>query len=125
VGFCQSTRTQFLNFQIQSPDIIPEGKANLTEDDLINSYNRWIGAEVTPGEKNKIYVRALAARPSGQPSAALVNLTAVPSELILWPQVWKKGENLEPNSIVINSRGEGKGNVAHFSYQGLLYSSIE
>jgi hypothetical protein len=111
-------------YPLQSPDIIPADMFVLTEDELIKSYDKFIGAAVVPGQENKIYVRALAVPPSASSSAAEVNLTAVPSELILWPQVWKDGESLKPDTVVLESRGEGKGKLLHSQYHRLPYAHL-
>jgi hypothetical protein len=106
-------------YPLQSPDIIPATTFAITKNELIVSYDKFLGEAIIPGLDNKIYVRALAVPPSGGSSAAEVNLIAVPSELILWPQVWKDRETLKPDTVILDSRGEGKGEVLHSQYRRL------
>ncbi|KAG6371076.1 hypothetical protein JVT61DRAFT_10614 [Boletus reticuloceps] len=68
-----------------SPDIIPLYGAKADHDALVHpmSWRGFAGMPIVGGDVNNVYIRGYG---SGGPY--IVTLRVIPSELILWPQVW-------------------------------------
>ncbi|PVF90781.1 hypothetical protein CPB86DRAFT_821113, partial [Serendipita vermifera] len=56
--------------QALSPDIITRYKEDVTVNELVNSYDRWMSESIVPRQENKVYVRGLAVPPSSGSAAA-------------------------------------------------------
>ncbi|KAG8214143.1 hypothetical protein J3R82DRAFT_10909 [Butyriboletus roseoflavus] len=91
-----------------SPDIIPLYGANADQSTLVHpaSWRGFTGMPIVGGDDNNVYIRG---HGSGGPH--LATLRAVPSELILWPQVWSDVKPVSSSPVVITG-GDTKGPYA-------------
>ncbi|KAH0835899.1 hypothetical protein J3R83DRAFT_9794 [Lanmaoa asiatica] len=81
-----------------SPDIIPLYGAKVDPSTLVDpaSWRGFMGMPIVGGEVNNVYIRGYG---SGGPYVA--SLRAFPSELILWPQVWRTVKPVSSGPVVI------------------------
>ncbi|PPQ82610.1 hypothetical protein CVT25_007124 [Psilocybe cyanescens] len=86
-----------------SPDIVPHFGNKVDPALLISEYNQFINLPLQPNEINNIFIRGQTASTVATGDKTAVVLRAVPSELILWPQVWNKTTPQGPGPLVINS----------------------
>ncbi|KAF8134399.1 hypothetical protein EV363DRAFT_1448110 [Boletus edulis] len=91
-----------------SPDIIPLYGAKADQSALVHptSWSGFTGMPIVGGDVNNVYIRGYG---SGGPYAA--TLRVVPSELILWPQVWS-GVQPVPSGMAEIPGGESTGPYA-------------
>ncbi|KDQ65007.1 hypothetical protein JAAARDRAFT_146326 [Jaapia argillacea MUCL 33604] len=86
-------------YPLQSPDIIPLFGKNVSPHALTDEYKSFVSMNLQPNDDNNIYVRGIAS----EKAQTVFTLRAVPSELILWPQVWTDSPMLAPGPIIVES----------------------
>jgi hypothetical protein len=86
---------------VQSPDIIPLFGNDPTPSQLTDEYKNFVSLPLQPYDNNNIYVRGITVESASESFDTAITLRAVPSELILWPQVWTSSSILAPGPIVI------------------------
>ncbi|KAF9005503.1 hypothetical protein BDQ17DRAFT_1353244 [Cyathus striatus] len=86
-----------------SPDIIPQYGHSPLVDELTNdlAYGSFIGFPLVHHDDNLIYIRGITSPDTHSDFTAAITLRAVPSELILWPQVWNQTKPLAPGPLFI------------------------
>ncbi|KAH9486051.1 hypothetical protein JR316_0000115 [Psilocybe cubensis] len=91
-----------------TPDIIPHYGNTIDPAHLIDEYRLFISLPVQPNEINNVYIRGKTTSNMSQESKTAVVLRAVPSELILWPQVWNKVKPTGPGPLVMDTSTPNK-----------------
>ncbi|KAJ7450926.1 hypothetical protein B0H11DRAFT_1877287 [Mycena galericulata] len=82
-----------------SPDIIPQFGNNVQPPTLVQEYSSFVGLTLQPNDVNNIYIRGITPSDTNGDFDTAFALRAVPSELILWPQVWNAATAIGPGPI--------------------------
>ena len=78
-------------------------------EELISTYDEYVNIALQSNEDNNIYVRAISSNPEEEKFKTAFTLRAVPSELILWPQVWNKQPIVKPGPIIVEADEDKEG----------------
>uniref|UniRef100_A0A8H8CPY2 Uncharacterized protein n=1 Tax=Psilocybe cubensis TaxID=181762 RepID=A0A8H8CPY2_PSICU len=86
-----------------TPDIIPHFGNKVDPAVLISEYDLFMSLPLQPSETNNVFFRGQTTSSVTAGSKTAVVLRAVPSELILWPQVWNQVKPTGPGPLVIDT----------------------
>ncbi|KAH9486056.1 hypothetical protein JR316_0000120 [Psilocybe cubensis] len=86
-----------------TPDIIPHFGNKVDPAVLISEYDLFMSLPLQPSEINNVFFRGQTTSSVTAGSKTAVVLRAVPSELILWPQVWNQVKPTGPGPLVIDT----------------------